>query len=460
MSENADVNRSTNPTGSTGSTDAELATLRAENERLRGQVARLETEPPRHQTHWVRSTAVVVLMALGFVLVPASLVALWTHNQLMNTDRYVQMVTPLASDPAVQTAIADDISTQVWSKVDVEPLLVQYLPPKLDFAAPALASQIEGQVNGLILKAVQSPEFATVWAQANGTAHEALVKLLNGDTSSNVSVVDDQLVVDLGPYISQIKQKLVDAGLSVASNIPDVSPSVTIPIANIAALQKARQTVHLLNVLTYVLPLLVLLCFGLAIWLARDRRRTVIWTGLLVALGAVLIGLGLGFGRVAYLGAATSTAFPENAAASVYDTVVGFIRSGNRMVFALGIVIALAAAVTGPYGWATKVRGLFGGAISSGGQKTGFDSGRAGAWTARHARALRITLVVLATLVLILWTYPTANVIFWLVAAVLVGFVVIQFLAATASGRDTSATGSSDQVADVEKESASSGADR
>jgi len=38
--------------------------------------------------------------------------------------------------------------------------------------------------------------------------------------------------------------------------------------------------------------------------------------------------------------------------------------------------------------------------------------------------------------------------------------VVIQFLAATASGRDTSATGSSDQVADVEKESASSGADR
>jgi hypothetical protein len=39
--------------------------------------------------------------------------------------------------------------------------------------------------------------------------------------------------------------------------------------------------------------------------------------------------------------------------------------------------------------------------------------------------------VVLAALTLVLWTYPTANVIIWLVVAVLVALAIIQFLAAT-----------------------------
>jgi hypothetical protein len=41
-------------------------------------------------------------------------------------------------------------------------------------------------------------------------------------------------------------------------------------------------------------------------------------------------------------------------------------------------------------------------------------------------------LVILAALVLVLWTYPTANVIVWLVVVVLLGFAIIQFLVATA----------------------------
>ncbi len=431
---------------------AELEALRAENERLRDEVAHLEADnPPRTKGAWIRSTATVVLLALGFLLVPSALTALWTHNQLMNTHRYVQMVGPLASDPAVQKAVADDISAQVWTQVDVQPLLEQYLPPKLTFAAPALAAQIENQVNGLILKAVQSPEFANVWVQANTTAHQALVAFLNHNTASNISIVDGKLVVDLGPYITQIKQRLVDAGLSVASNIPDVNPSVTIPVANIVALQKARQAVHALNVLAFVLPFLVLLCFGLAILASRDRRRTVIWIGGLIALDALLIGLGLALGRTAYLGAATSSVFPRDAAASVWDQLIGFVKSGNRMIFALGVVIALAAAITGPYRWATKLRASFSGAIDAGGQKSGLDTGAFGAWTARHARALRITLVILAGLVLVIWTYPTANVIIWLVVAVLVGFAIIQFLVATAPANVGATVPTPDAVTEPEK---------
>jgi hypothetical protein len=37
------------------------------------------------------------------------------RNQVTNTDRYIRTVAPLAADPAIQTAIADQITTQIFT---------------------------------------------------------------------------------------------------------------------------------------------------------------------------------------------------------------------------------------------------------------------------------------------------------------------------------------------------------
>jgi hypothetical protein len=60
-----------------------------------------------------------LLIVLGCVLAPLSVVAVWTRNQVTNTDRYVATVAPLASDPAIQQAIADQVTAQVLTCLDV-----------------------------------------------------------------------------------------------------------------------------------------------------------------------------------------------------------------------------------------------------------------------------------------------------------------------------------------------------
>jgi hypothetical protein len=62
---------------------------------------------------------------VGCVLAPLSVVAVWTRNQVTNTDRYVATVTPLARDPAIQNAITDQITAQVFSYIDVQGLTNQ-----------------------------------------------------------------------------------------------------------------------------------------------------------------------------------------------------------------------------------------------------------------------------------------------------------------------------------------------
>lgn len=56
------------------------------------------------------------------MLAPLAGVAVWARNQVTDTERYLATVSPLASDPAIQNAIADQITAQVFTYVDVRGL--------------------------------------------------------------------------------------------------------------------------------------------------------------------------------------------------------------------------------------------------------------------------------------------------------------------------------------------------
>ena len=69
-----------------------------------------------------RTIVAVVLIVIGCVLAPLAGVAVWARNQVTNTDRYVRTVAPLATDPAIQTAVADQLTAQVFTYLDVQGL--------------------------------------------------------------------------------------------------------------------------------------------------------------------------------------------------------------------------------------------------------------------------------------------------------------------------------------------------
>src|SRR4051812_10091938 len=78
---------STEPTRAPESTDADA-----------GDTGGTEVAPAKESRHRGRRIATVVLVILGCVLAPVSVLALWAKTTLLDTDQYVETVAPLATN--------------------------------------------------------------------------------------------------------------------------------------------------------------------------------------------------------------------------------------------------------------------------------------------------------------------------------------------------------------------------
>ena len=84
-------------------------------------------KPVRRRRGW-RTPVAALLIILGCVLAPLSVVAVWTANQVSDTNRYVANVTPLIKDPAIQHALTDKITNEIVAQINV-PGLTPSRPP-------------------------------------------------------------------------------------------------------------------------------------------------------------------------------------------------------------------------------------------------------------------------------------------------------------------------------------------
>jgi hypothetical protein len=426
---------------------------RLELERLRAEVATLRSQvqpsggtagrPPARtggRQRW-RTIVASLLIVVACVLAPLSVVAVWTRNQVTNTDRYVATVAPLADDPAIQAAIADQITAQVFRYIDVQGLTNQVvdalsergLSPTLTgqlqaFAAP-IANGVQSFTRTQVGKVVQSDAFADAWVQANRAAHDELVKALTGEGGGAVTVENDTVSLNLAAFTQTVKQRLVDAGFSVAARIPEVNASFV--LFQSKDITRARSAFNLLNTLGIWLPIIALVLLVLGVYVARDHRRALVGAGLGVAVAMVVLALGLAVFRSIYLDAVPATVLPHDAAAVLYDTIVRFLRLGLRTILVLGLVVAAGAFVTGGSATAVRTRQALTGAIGwlqGGAEHAGLRTGPVGIWVEANKRALRITAVAAANLALVFWGRPTGKVVLGLTLALLVVLAVIEFL--------------------------------
>jgi hypothetical protein len=435
--------------GLTDDERTELEHLRAEVATLRSQRRPAETGPadggitaPAGRQRW-RTVIAALLIVLGCVLAPLAGVAVWARNQVTDTDRYIATVTPLASDPAIQDAIADQITTQVFTYIDVQGLTTQAvdaltqrgnLPPRVAAQLQALSTPIANGVQSFtrtqVGKIVQSPAFADAWVQANRLAHQELVKALTGEGGGAITVQDDTVSINLAAFIQTVKGQLVASGFTLAERIPQVNASFV--LFQSKDIIRARSAFNLLTTLGNWLPFIALTLIALGVYVAKDHRRALIGAGLGVAVGMLLLALGLAVFRSIYLDAVPAAVLPHDAAAVLYDTIVRFLRAGLRTVFVLGLVVAAGAFLTGQSISAARTRQGLAGAIGwlqRGAEGAGLHTGPVGTWVNANRRALRIGAVALASLALVFWTRPTGKVVIGLALALLLVLAVVEFLA-------------------------------
>jgi hypothetical protein len=177
-----------------------------------------EATKDRRLPRW-RRVLVAFLVVLVCILAPVSVLAVWLHSTVLDTDQYVATVGPLARDPAVQEAIATRITNTLLASTDLDARLTDALPPKASFAAPAVAEAIKRVVHDTGLRLAQSEQFSTIWEQANRRAHTQLVAVLQGKGGGKLETKNGQVVVHLGPVVDKVKVALEKVGINVFSGV-------------------------------------------------------------------------------------------------------------------------------------------------------------------------------------------------------------------------------------------------
>jgi len=249
--------------------------------------------------------------------------------------------------------------------------------------------------------------------------------VFSGQSSGGAVTVSSNgdVTLDLGPFIKVIQTDL-DKRFPIIDNIPPVHPSFVLFKAQ--NLSKAQALYRLINTLKWVLPVLTLLFLALGVYLARRRRRALIAASLGVAVSMLVLAIGLQIGRGIYLNSVPQSALPPDAAAALFDTIVRYIRYGLRILFVIGLIVAIVAFFTGPATVAVKTRRAFGAGIDKLRRGTAFTGLRAspvGEWTYAHRMALRIGTIILAAIIFVFWPSVVSAIVLAIVLLLVLLFV-------------------------------------
>jgi hypothetical protein len=412
-----------------------------EVDRLRGEVERLRAEQSdARRTGWWRPVVVTVLVALIAILTPLGVIARWAHNEVADTDRYVESVAPLADDPAVQAAVTKRITTELVTRLRIEAVTEQAiqalstrgLPPlaatSLQALGGPLAGAVESFIHDQVAELVESDAFQIAWEEANRQAHTQLVAVVTGKDSDVVDVSDNAVSVNLATVIEAVKQRLIDRGFTLAEQLPTVEAQFTIFQSD--DITKAQNAFRLLSALNTWLPILLLVLLAVAIGIAANRRRTIVAAMLAVAASMLVLGVLLNASRVVYLDALPSEV-DQPAAGAIYDTLVWFIRLNLRALLVLSLAVAFVAWVSGPSAAAVGLRRGTSRAIAAvrgGGEKVGLDTGRFGVFLYVNKSVIRGVVLGLALLLYVMRDHPTGGFTLGLVVAAAVVLLLVELL--------------------------------
>ncbi|MFC8622244.1 hypothetical protein [Streptomyces anulatus] len=265
-----------------------------------------------------------VLLVLLTVLVPLSALSAWVDLEIDDTDRYVAAVSPLASDPAVQTAVADLVTDEAMRQIDLGPL----------------QDTVREFLHETVRSFTTTEAFRNAWDTANRAAHKAVAAALDGDSGEAVTI-------DLAPVIDQVKQDLVRDGVPFADQIPVERTEIT--VLGPGQADDLRNSFRLLRYGSIWPAVATLVSLVLVVGIATVRRgmRAGLWATATVGagfvLGAIVLRVLVAVGRSRVLDEVPDS--DRDAAAAVVDALTAPLRTTVWVVLAVGAALLVGAVV-------------------------------------------------------------------------------------------------------------------
>jgi len=296
------------------------------------------------------SIALIVLASLiGFV----SIFALWAKRQALETETWTRTSVELLQNEEIRDALSDFLVDELYANVDVEGEIEKQLPPQVKGLAGPVSGglrQVAGQASR---EALAQPKVQALWEKANRAAHEQLLKVID-DEGDAVSTKGGVVTLDLRVIVAQIAAQ-VGLGADVADKLPPQAAELEILRSD--QLEGVQEGVSLLRTLAWVLTVLTLALYAVAIYIARGRRReTLRSVGIAFVAVGVLVLFAHSLAGDAVTESLADTDASEPAVRATWDIGTSLLTDTAKGIIAYGIVIVLAAWLAGPTAAATWIR--------------------------------------------------------------------------------------------------------
>ncbi len=248
-------------------------------------------------------TLIAVATVIGFF----ACFAVWVNRQVLSTSNWVKTSSRVIADPKVESALSVYLVNELFKNVNVEERVESALPGQLKGLSGPLSAGLRQIADQAVPKLLATPQVQLLWINANRTAHDQLMRILNGGgkavstENGEVALNLRQLVTELGSQLgisSQVnsaREKLNSAEGLAAKGAAEKKLGIVLPtsagkivIMRSSELKTAQDIVKGVKGLAILLPLLALALFALAVWLAHGWRRYALRTT-----GWCLFGIGV-----------------------------------------------------------------------------------------------------------------------------------------------------------------------
>ena len=305
-----------------------------------------------------RTALVVTLIVLGGVFSFLAVPITFIHGEVLNTNRYVATMQPLATDPVITNFVADKATNEIFSQFHIQQQIANVLPIKADFIAAPITAQLKSFTQTQLRKVTSSQWFANLWEKENHYTQGAAIAILTGKEKSKFQQVQG-LGVQLRPVLLQGIDALDARGVTVFNPLKTQLQNKTgLKFELIATKQvsKAQFFFNLAIELRWALLIGTPIIGLAAIAVAVQRRRA----AFLVALGGV-VGCLLGivattFARQAFINAVNPDT--QLVATHVFDILFRYLKGLIHWTLLVFVLLALFFWLIGDSTWAVAVRAI------------------------------------------------------------------------------------------------------
>jgi len=398
-------------------------------------VTTTDTAPTARPPFWrrirVRSVLSFFCLAISILCLIVGSLFVWVRVSAHSPDGFVAAALNVQGQVDVQTAIVNYVENEVVSQSRAEEAAAKIISPlpltqeRKDLLASVLASSLRARIGDIVQNALSTGVSKQIIGNVAQHASESVVNLINNEPGS-LEFQGDAIVFNTEPLVKAARAA-IDAKLGpIAKYIPAPLAQEGYPVYTVASgsgVSTLRSAITLINLMSWLLPLLFALLLILGIVLARERRSAAYRAMIAIAVSAVVLIIALRIAKNAIAGLLTTPASEQVYTAIINEVGTRLLAQTLWLTF-LAAIVAVALWIFGPDKLAVRVRAWIGRRwrdLQAG--VPADDEGRVTAFIREYPRHLEVAVLIIAAIVLI--ALPSLSATAWIVSLVV---VVVWFL--------------------------------